>query len=131
MNLSNTNPQAVGEAIINKGFETFSFKIGSLTISPNYMVATLIVFLIFFLILAMARMHRLFINWSFKGAAGGVLIGFLLCLIIEGFFMVSGSTILTSAFGWKNAPKPIQNVLDAGRSHFVKVLGASTEVCNP
>ena len=79
----------------------------------------------------MARMHRLFIHWSFKGAAGGVLMGFVLCLIIEGFFMVSGSTILTSALGWKNAPKPVQVVLDAGREHFTKVLGASTQNCKP
>lgn len=131
MKLPQADPQAVGLNIVNKGFETFNLKIGSLTISPNYIEAFLVIFLIFFLILAVARMHRLFIHWSFKGAIGGVLIGFVLCLIIEGFFVVSGSTILTSALGWKNAPKPIQNVLDAGRSQFVKVLGASTQSCNP
>lgn len=131
MNLSKANPQAIGENILNKGFETFSFKLGSLTISPNYIEAALIVFLIFFLILAMARMHRLFVHWSFKGAGMGVLLGFVLCLIVEGFFLVGGSTILTTALGWKNAPKPVQNVLDAGRAQFVKVLGTSTQNCTP
>lgn len=131
MNLPKPNPQAIGENLINKGFETFSFKVGTLTISPNYIEAGLIVLLIFFLLIAMARMHRLFVNWSFKGAGMGVFLGFILCLIVEGFFMVSGSTILTSVLGWKNAPKPIQNVLDASRSQFVKVLGASTQNCKP
>lgn len=131
MNIGKPDPQAIGASILDQGFKTFSFKIGSLTISPNYLEAILIVVLIFFLIIAMARMHRLFINWSFKGAGMGVLLGFILCLILEGFFVLGGSTILTSTLGWKNAPKPIQVALDSGREHFSKVLGAQTQICTP
>ena len=129
MNLNKPDPAQVGLSLLNAGFKTFSFKIGSLTISPNYLEAILIVLLIFFLVFAMARMHRLFIDWSFKGAAMGVLIGFFLTLVIEGFFVVGGSSVLTTVFGWKNPPKPIVNLLDAGRAQFVKVLGASTQSC--
>ncbi len=131
MNVPKPDPAAIGASIIDQGFKTFSFKIGSLTISPNYLEAFLIVLLIFFLIMAMARMHRLFINWSFKGALAGIFLGFVLALILEGFFILGGSSILTRTLGWKNAPKPIQNVLDAGKSEFVKVLGAQTQNCTP
>ena len=120
--------------ILEQAFKTFSFKVGSLTISPNYIEAVLVVLLIFMLVFAMARMHRLFIDWSFKGAAMGVLVGFFLALVVEGFFIVGGSTVLTRTLGWKNAPKPIQTFIDSGRSEFIKVLGASTsetQNCKP
>ena len=129
MDIQKPDPQAIGASILDGAFKTFSFKVGALTISPNYLEAGLVVFLIFALILAMARMHRLFINWSFKGAAMGVLLGFILAIIVEGFFVIGGSSILTSTLGWKNAPKPVQNVLDAGRAEFIKVLGAQSVDC--
>jgi hypothetical protein len=110
--------------IISTAFKTFSFKIGNFTISPNYIQAILILLLIFMLVFTMARMHHMFIRWSFKGAIVGVLIGFLLALIVEGFFIVGGSTILTATLGWKNAPKPIAKVLDDSRS---KLQGAVCE----
>lgn len=134
MNIPRPDTAAIGGNIIEGAFKTFTFKVGSLTISPNYIEAVLIVLLIFMLLFAMARMHRLFIDWSFKGAAMGVLVGFVLALVIEGFFIVGGSTFLTRTLGWKNAPKPVQNVLDAGRAQFIKVLGASTsdsQNCRP
>ena len=121
--------QEAGYKVILGGLKTFDLKIGGLTISPNYIEAILIVLLIFMLLFAMARMHRLFINWSFKGAAMGVLLGFVLALILEGFFILGGSTILTSTLGWKNAPKPFKNALDYGRAQMVQVLGSSVENC--
>lgn len=120
--------------ILNQAFKTFTFKIGSLSISPNYIEAALIVLLIFMLVFAMARMHRLFIDWSFKGAAMGVLVGFFLALVIEGFFIIGGSSVLTKTLGWKNPPKFLQVGLDAGRAQFIKVLGAQTsdsQNCKP
>lgn len=126
MNILKSNPGAIGGSITNEAFKTFTFKVGSLTVSPNYIEAALIVLLIFMLVFTMARMHRLFIDWSFKGAAMGVLVGFVLALVVEGFFIVGGSTILTRTLGWKNAPKPVQDAIDSGRAQFIKVLGAST-----
>lgn len=120
----------VGQKLFEEGFKTFSFQVGNLTISPNYLEAFLVVFLVFFLILAMARMRRLFINWSFKGAAMGIFLGFVLAIIVEGFLLLGGHTVLTSLFGWKNAPKPIQQALDRGRGEFIKVLGAQTTNCD-
>lgn len=103
-------------------FKTFSFKIGNLTISPNYLTAFFILLLLFMLVFTMARMHHMFIKWSFKGSVVGVLIGFILALIVEGFFIVGGSTILTATFGWKTAPKPIAKMLDESKTKLEKYV---------
>lgn len=113
------------DSALEFAFRTFSFKIGGFTLSPNYITAFLLIMLIFMLVFTMARMHHLFIKWSFKGSAMGVLIGFVLALVIEGFFIVSGSTVLTATLGWKNAPKPIANLLDESRVKLQK------NVCTP
>lgn len=110
-------------------FKTFDFNVGGMTISPNYLEAGAIIMLLFLLVLALARMRHLFIKWSFKGVGMGVLVGFFLALVVEGFFVVGGSTMLTTLLGWKNAPKPLQNALDASRSEMIKVLGVETENC--
>ena len=110
---------------LDTAFKTFNFKLGGFTLSPNYLQALLILLLIFLLIFTMARMHHLFIKWSFKGAVMGILIGFILALVVEGFFLVSGSTVLTTVLGWKNAPKPIAEILDDSRT---KLQG---EICEP
>ncbi|MEK7497857.1 MAG: hypothetical protein AAB656_02975 [Patescibacteria group bacterium] len=122
--------EAVKYSIFNSLFKTFDLKIGSLTISPNYLMAGAILILLFLLIYMMAHMRHLFIKWSFKGAGMGVLVGFFLALVLEGFFIVGGSTMLTTLLGWKTAPKPLQNALDAGRSEMIKVLGVETECKN-
>jgi len=111
-------------------FRTFDLKIGNLTISPNYLEAGAILVLLFLLIVMMARMRHLFIKWSFKGAGMGVMVGFFLALVVEGFFIVGGSTMLTTLLGWKSAPKPLQNALDSGRTQMIKVLGVETECKN-
>ncbi|MBX4205742.1 hypothetical protein KW795_00940 [Candidatus Microgenomates bacterium] len=105
--------------------KSFSFKVGNFTISPNYLQAFLVLLLVFMLVFTMARMHHLFIRWSFKGAIVGVLIGFILALIVEGFFLVGGSTVLTATLGWKNAPKPIAKILDDNREKIQNL------VCEP
>lgn len=56
-----------------------------------------------------------------------LVIGFVLAVIVEGFLMLSGRTAFTEILGWKNAPKPIEVALDAGRGRLIKVLGDSTE----
>ncbi len=54
--------------------------------------------------------------------------GFLLALILEGFLILGGRTLLTEIVGWKNAPKPILSVLDAGRNKLVDVLGVTDQI---
>ena len=56
--------------------------------------------------------------------------GFLLALIVEGFLILSGRTLLTEVIGWKNAPKPVSTVLDIGRERLVTVLGVTEEIPN-
>src|SRR3972149_1500560 len=107
--------------------KTFNFNLGNLSFSPTYVSAIAIIFLLFLLVLTLAQVRRHFLNWSVKGGIFGIALGFLLALIFEGFFLIGGKTVVTEVLGWKNAPKPIVNVLDAGRAKLVKVLGVSKE----
>jgi hypothetical protein len=90
--------------------------------------AIAIVVLLFALVFAMANFRRHMIDWTLKGAVFGVFFGFLFALILEGFLIVGGKTALTEVLGWKNAPKPLQLVLDSGRNQLLNVLGVSTEI---
>lgn len=111
--------------IINK---TFSLKLGSLDISPTYWQAAAIVFLLFLLVLTLARLRRLFIKWSFSGWHAWFFMGFLLALVLEGFFIIAGRTVVTELLGWKNPPKPISTALNAGREKLITVLGVTDEI---
>jgi len=113
--------------LINKSFGTYTIR--GIDIEPTYWEAGAIVFLIFLLILTMARVRYLFIHWSIsKPSISMIFWGFLLALILEGFLIIGGRTMLTEVLGWKNAPKPISTVLDVGRSKLVEVLGINKEV---
>lgn len=107
-----------------------SFQIGQLTFAPNVLTAGAIILLLFFLVLTMAQVRRHFMDWSAKGAFFGIFLGFLLALIIEGFFIVGGRTVLTTTLGWKNAPKPIQIALDQGKDKLREVLGVNSTIPN-
>jgi hypothetical protein len=76
----------------------------------------------------MANLRRHFLNWSIKGSIFGIFMGFILALILEGFLIIGGRTVLTEIVGWKNAPKPLVNLLDAGRERLVEVLGISDPI---
>jgi len=108
--------------------KTFNFNLGNLSFSPTYVSAIAIIFLLFLLVLTLAQVRRHFLNWSVKGGIFGIALGFLLALIFEGFLLIGGKTVITEVLGWRNAPKPIVNVLDAGRAKLVKVLGVSDEI---
>jgi hypothetical protein len=103
-------------------------KFGKLAIPIPYWQAAAIVFLLFLLVVMMAQFRRHYVNWSFKGALFGLFFGFLLALILEGFLIIGGRTVLTSIIGWKNPPAPIVAALDAGRAKLVQVLGINTEI---
>lgn len=104
------------------------FKIGNFEFSPTYLQAAAIVFLTFLLIFTLARLRKLYVRWSFSGAHAFLFIGFLLALIIEGFFIIGGRTVITEILGWKNPPKPVASVLDFSKEKIADVLGVKKEI---
>jgi hypothetical protein len=121
--------QDTAQGLLNKSLAPIdSYQFGGLVFTPSYVHAGAIVFLIFLLILTMARLRRLYVNWSLSGAVKMLGLGFTLAVIIEGFLLLGGRTLLTEIIGWENAPKPIAKVLDAGREKLVDVLGVSEEI---
>lgn len=105
-----------------------TFQVGNLVFTPSYLHAAAIVFLIFLLVLTLARLRRMYVSWSLSGALKMLGLGFVLAIIIEGFFLLGGRTLLTEIIGWENAPKPIVRVLDVGREKLVDVLGVDQEI---
>jgi hypothetical protein len=105
----------------------FNLNIGKFSLPVPYFEAFLVILLVFVLVLSFAQFRRHTVNWSLKGIVFGTFFGFMLALIIEGFLIVNGGTILTSILGWKNAPAPISIALDAGRNQLIQVLGVSAQ----
>ncbi len=101
---------------------------GGLYFSPNLLQAILVVFLIFLLIMTFASLRHRYLGWHIKGILPGLSFGFALALILEGFLLIGGKTVLTEVLGWKNAPKPISTALDTGRSKLVDVLGVTAPI---
>ena len=110
--------------IFNK---TFKFDVGKLQIEPSYWQAAAIVFLVFLLILTLARLRHMYVGWSLKSFLPSIVFGFILAIIVEGFLIVGGKTLFIDIMGWENAPKPISTLLDIGRTKLVKVLGEKSE----
>ncbi len=96
--------------------------------SPGYLQAGTIVILLFIFTLSMARLRRMYVKWSFKGAPGMIAMGFLLAIILEAFLIIGGRTIFTEFLGWNNPPKPISVALDSGKERLVDVLGDESQV---
>ncbi len=108
---------------------TVSFNIGQLEIEPTYWQVAAIVFLLFALVWTLARLRHMYVDWSLgKSSLAMLFWGFLLTLILEGFLLIGGRTLLTEVLGWKNAPKPIGTALDVGREKLVDVLGVTEEI---
>jgi len=108
---------------------SLSYKFGSVNFSPSYVQAAAIVFLLFLLVLTIARIRYLYVHWSLgKSSLSMMFWGFVLAVIIEGFLLVGGRTLFTEILGWDNAPKPISTILDMGRSKVISVLGITDEI---
>lgn len=107
--------------------KSFDINLGKFSIPIPYWQAVAIIVLIFILVITMAEYRKHYVSWGLKGGLLGTVFGFLLALILEGFLLVGGSTIITGVLGWKNAPAPISHVLDAGRNQLIQVLGTSTQ----
>lgn len=115
--------------ILTRLLSTFDLNLpGGLVISPNIVQAILVVVLLFLLIYTLGHLRHTYLDWSIKGILPGLSFGFILAIIIEGLLLVGGKTILTETLGWKNAPKPISNALDAGRQGLTNVLGVSSTI---
>ena len=115
---------------LNKTFATYNVK--GLEIEARYWQAIVIIFLIFLLLFTLARMRYLYVHWNLgRSSLSFLFYGFLLALILEGFLLIGGKTIITETLGWKNAPKPLSTALDAGRSKLINVLGAEDVSASP
>ena len=109
----------------------FNFNLGKLSFSSSYIQAGAVVALLFVLVLMLAQLRRHFVDWSIKGALFGLFFGFLLALVLEGFLIIGGKTVITQVLGWKDAPKPLANILEVGRDKLIQVLGEQVEVRIP
>ncbi len=113
--------------ILNKSFGSYNIK--GIYIEPTYWEAAAVIVLIFLLILTLARLRYIYVEWHFdRHNLSFLFYGFLLALITEGFLLISGRTLFTQLLGWKDAPKPIGTALDMGREKLVNVLGDQTKV---
>lgn len=108
--------------------KSFDLKLGRFKISPSYLQVALILLLVFVVVLGIAQYRRHMVNFSLKGALFGVFFGFILALILEGFLIIGGKTVITEFLGWKNAPKPLLNFLDLGKAKLVEVLGVKDQI---
>ena len=106
-------------------FRSLNLQIGGVDVSSNYVQAGVVIALVFLVILIMAKATRSYMSWYTSGWWIWMVLGFLLAVAIEGFFVINGSTVFTAFLGWKDAPKPIRAVVDSGRENLVKVLGES------
>lgn len=100
----------------------------NINIPDNIGLVALIITLSFVLVVTLSLARRHFLDYSIKGAGFGVVIGFVLALILEGFLLVGGRTAFTEIIGWENPPKPIAFVINTGTTRLQKVLGANIEV---
>ena len=115
-----------GLAYLNKSFGIYDVK--GIYVEPRYWMALAIVLVVFMGILTMARLRYLYIHWSLgRPALSMIFWGFILALVVEGFFMIFGKTMFTEVLGWKSAPKPISTLLDISRNKLINVLGAEDE----
>ena len=116
--------------VINFLGKTFRpIKVLSLEITPTYWEAVVLIILLFLLVFSLARMRYLYVNWHLGRHSFSMLFwGFLLALILEGFFILGGRTLFTEILGMKNVPKPFATILDIGRNRLITVLGVTDQV---
>ncbi len=113
--------------ILNKSFGAYNIK--GIYIEPTYWEAAAVIVLVFLLILTLARLRYIYVEWHFdRHNLSFLFYGFLLALITEGFLLLSGRTLFTQLLGWRDAPKPIGTALDLGREKLVNVLGDQTKI---
>jgi len=109
----------------------FNLNLGKFSFSSSYVQAGAVVALLFILVLMLAQLRRHLFDWSIKGALFGLFFGFLLALVLEGFLIIGGKTAVTQVLGWKDPPKPLENILEVGRNKLIQILGEEVEIKIP
>lgn len=105
------------------------YKLGNFDITPSYYQAIIILVLIFLLLLSLARVRRMFIRWSLGRHSVAIFVwGFIVALIVEGFFILAGRTMFTEVLGFRYLPKPMSSFIEFGRKRAYQVLGESAEI---
>ncbi len=109
--------------------QSLHYKVGKFEISPSYSQAAIVLVLTFLFLLSLARVRRMFIHWSLGRHSIAIFVwGFIVALIVEGFFILAGRTMFTEVLGLKNVPKPISSFIELGRNRVYQVLGESVEI---
>jgi len=112
--------------LFNKSLGIYNVK--GIEIEPRYWMVVVIILLIFMLLFTMARLRYLYVHWNLGRSAYSMFFwGFVMAIVVEGFLILSGRTLLTTIIGWNNAPKPISTALDIGRGKLINVLGVQDE----
>lgn len=101
---------------------------GGIVFSPNLLHAGFIVLGVFLALIIFARMRKRESDMTTKAVLPAIAFGFVLAIILEAVLLVGGRTIFTELLGWKNAPKPLSNALDASRAKLVEVMGVTDPV---
>lgn len=115
------------KAFFSKSIGVYNIK--GFEIEPQVWQAAAIVVLLFLLVVTLARLRFLYVHWNLgKGAVSFLFYGFILALILEGFLIISGKSLLIEVVGWKNPPKPVSTALDAGKEKLIDVLGMEDEI---
>lgn len=107
-------------------FSSFMLFVENFSVAPTYIQAGALIILIFLLIVSLAQFRQHFVKWSMKGGLIGLFFGVLLTLILEGFLLIGGRTVITGVLGWKNPPKPFSTALDLGKEKLTNVLSITT-----
>lgn len=116
------------DKLLKMSLGSFNLSLGEFFLPIPYWQAIAVVVLIFLLLFALALFRRHHVDWSLHGIVFGVFLGFLLALILEGFLIIGGKTVITSVLGWKNPPPFVASVLDAGKDKLIQVLGTSVGI---
>jgi len=99
------------------------FHLPSIKVGPNIFQALAIVALVIGLILIAAFLKRTFQKHeAHYGIWSGLVAGFIIALVLEGFLLMNDKSLFTSILGAKNLPQPIQNALDQAHKGLLDIL---------
>lgn len=99
------------------------FHLPAVKIGSNIFQALAVIALVIGLILVAAFLKRTFQKHeAHYGIWSGLVAGFVLALVLEGFLLMNSKSALTSILGTKSMPRPIQNVLDGAHKGLLDIL---------
>ncbi|HWA52370.1 MAG TPA: hypothetical protein VG895_04945 [Patescibacteria group bacterium] len=57
-----------------------------------------------------------------SGILNGILSGFILGIVLEGFLIINNRTAILSLLSVENAPEPIQNIINRSKQEVINVM---------